>query len=152
MAGFHFTCPICKRITIADRRNRHYCSRACQRLGYIKLDGTARYDHNVRHRSIVEKAIGIKLPPKSIIHHVDGNGRNNTHYNLVVCENQAYHILLHYRQRILEAGGDPNKDKICWRCQRVLPLSSFYPPLGQCKVCTKSHRKDRPSGRHLLTN
>lgn len=39
------------------------------------------------------------------MHHVDENPRNNTPTNLVVCPDQAYHMLLHKRMRALDACG-----------------------------------------------
>jgi len=53
----------------------------------------------------VEKALGKPLPFGAEVHHVDGNPLNNKHSNLVACENQAYHKLLHRRADALKACG-----------------------------------------------
>jgi hypothetical protein len=60
------------------------------------------------HKVIVEKVLGKPLPPDAEIHHVDGNGQNNTHSNLVVCPDHAYHALLHRRTKALELCGNAN--------------------------------------------
>lgn len=78
------------------------------------------------HVLIAERAIGKSLDPKHPIHHVNGVKSDNRNQNLVVCEDKLYHQLLHRRQRIADAGGDPNTDRICSRCQRVLPKTDFH--------------------------
>ena len=78
------------------------------------------------HVLIAQTALGGRsLPNGAEVHHVDGNQRNNTRRNLVICQSKAYHKLLHVRARVLAAGGDPNTSKICGKCGRVKPLSDF---------------------------
>lgn len=60
------------------------------------------------HKVIAEKAIGHDLPDGAEVHHVDGNGFNNDHSNLVICPSRSYHFLLHRRQRALAACGNAN--------------------------------------------
>ena len=59
----------------------------------------------MEHRLVVESAIGHMLPLKHPIHHVDENPANNAKTNLVACENQGYHMLLHQRARAFRACG-----------------------------------------------
>lgn len=77
------------------------------------------------HVAIASKALGRPLPKRAEVHHVDGDSLNNTPTNLVICENRAYHMLLHVRTRIVKAGGNPNTQKICSGCQGVFDLESF---------------------------
>lgn len=63
----------------------------------IQKDGKKKMEHI----SVVEKALGKKLPKGAVVHHVDRNRRNNTNKNLVGCPSQAYHLLLHKRMRDL---------------------------------------------------
>ena len=56
------------------------------------------------HILVAEKALGKSLPIRIQVHHVDRNGLNNKNNNLVICQDQAYHSLLHVRQRRLNNG------------------------------------------------
>jgi hypothetical protein len=99
------------------------------------------------HRFRAEQALGKPLPPKAIVHHADGSRADNA--PLVICQDAAYHKLLHMRMRIKAAGGDPNTDKICSACKRAKDRSQFWvnpkAPLGVnscCKDCmSKQNRR-----------
>ena len=61
--------------------------------------------HVLEQYLIAEKALGKPLPPKVVIHHSNKNlGDNKSSFNLVICENQSYHRLLHTRQNKLQKG------------------------------------------------
>lgn len=53
------------------------------------------------HRYRAELALGKPLPYGVVVHHVDGNPGNNENSNLVICEDRAYHSLLHSRTEAL---------------------------------------------------
>ncbi len=67
------------------------------------------------HVVVAEKALGKRLPRKAEVHHLDGDKGNNHPANLVVCQDRAYHFLLHARQRAYDAVGDANALK-CRYC------------------------------------
>lgn len=137
----------------------HYAGRAKMRLGKkrvvvaigyraVTVDGA---DHNVRiHRVRAEMALGKPLPKKSVVHHADGSKSDTA--PLVICQDSAYHSLLHRRTRIVKAGGDPNTDAWCSRCKSTKPMSSFAakkncgnssPFQGNCRECSAAIQRTR---------
>ncbi len=49
------------------------------------------------HRVVMEEKLGRSLQPGEIVHHIDGNKRNNSPENLMVMT-QSEHARLHYEQ------------------------------------------------------
>lgn len=90
-----------------------------------------------KHRLRAERALGRPLPAGVEVHHVDGT--KNPRSPLVICQDKAYHLLLHVRQRVLRAGGNPNTDKLCSRCKCPKPCSEFSPSkftkCGRAETC-----------------
>jgi len=65
------------------------------------------------HVLVAEKALGKTLPLTAVVHHIDKNSLNNSHNNLVVCQDTNYHSLIHQREVALNACGHAS-----WRkCQ-----------------------------------
>ena len=91
------------------------------------------------YRLRAERALGKTLPACVPVHHVDGTRRDNT--PLVICQDDAYHKLLHVRTRVLAVGGNPNTDQVCCRCQTPKALTEFnqgngaYGRSTMCRVC-----------------
>jgi hypothetical protein len=83
---------------------------------YVLVDGREVREHVM----VAEKALGRTMPKRAVVHHVDGCKTNNVSSNLVICEDQQYHLLLHRRQKALAVCGDPNAHAcdICWRYDR----------------------------------
>lgn len=67
------------------------------------------------HVLVAEAALGRWLPAGAEVHHVDGNPSNNAPSNLVICQDAAYHLLLHKRMRALAACGHADW-RPCCRC------------------------------------
>lgn len=68
------------------------------------------------HRIVAEKALGKPLPDGAVVHHIDGDRSNNANTNLVICQDNAYHTILHNRQRAYEATGNANAAR-CPQCR-----------------------------------
>ena len=51
------------------------------------------------HRIVAEEKIGRKLKPGEVVHHIDGNKRNNSPDNLMVFSSQAEHAAYHRNNR-----------------------------------------------------
>lgn len=78
------------------------------------------------HILVAEKALGKLLPLGAVVHHHNKNRADNkTRGNLVVCQDRAYHLLVHQRMDALEACGHAGWRK-CWICQRYDEPSKLY--------------------------
>lgn len=120
-----------------ELKHRRFCSKKC--VGQYLTKPPIRKCR--KHIQIVEAILKCQLPTNAVIHHGNLNSEDNAPGNLVLCPNQAYHILLHYRQRIVDAGGNPKTDKICGRCKQLKPKSDFHKSKRNdgyrcyCKAC-----------------
>lgn len=75
------------------------------------------------HRLRAERALGKPLPKGAVVHHADGSKAVDA--PLVICQDHAYHMLLHHRLRVKQAGGDPNVDHLCSGCRQAKPFAAF---------------------------
>lgn len=75
------------------------------------------------HRLRAERALGKPLPPGAVVHHADGS--KDEHAPLVICQDAAYHYLLHMRQRVVQRGGNPSTDKWCPDCKSLKLKTDF---------------------------
>lgn len=62
------------------------------------------------HRVVAEEKIGRPLRSGEIVHHIDGNKRNNSPDNLIVFSSQSEHLKWHLKNdiRFRVGGGDLN--------------------------------------------
>jgi predicted NUDIX family phosphoesterase len=72
--------------------------------------------NKLAHVVVAERALGKELPLGAQVHHFNGVRSDNRNDNLVICQDAAYHALLHMRQKAMEACGDPSKRK-CGYCK-----------------------------------
>ena len=86
-----------------------------------KRIGTSGKNETLLHRLVAEKALGHILPPNATIHHVRG-GREGP---IVICQDNAYHMLLHVRTRAFMATDNPYK-KRCPICKKWDDPQNMY--------------------------
>jgi hypothetical protein len=102
------------------------------------------------HILAAEIAFGRFLPDGAVVHHANENRLDNySEGNLVICENKAYHNMLHRRKRALEACGNPDWRK-CAYCKHwddpanmVIRQGPIYGGQGYHKRCASENSKAR---------
>ena len=67
--------------------------------GHPRPDRRAGRGYVLEHILVAEKALGRFLPQGVEVHHVNEKKDDNRNQNLVICENSAYHGLLHKRMK-----------------------------------------------------
>ena len=105
-----------------------------------------RYGYIQEHILIAEEVLGKPLPPRSVIHHADGNSLNNNKNNIVICTDQAYHLFLHQRTSAFNAIGDANYLKCQFCGEHENPKNLYVYPSknrGYHRNCYNEERKRR---------
>lgn len=95
------------------------------------------------HILIAERALGKFLPKGAVIHHVDGDKANNAPNNLVICQDNNYHRLLHIRTRGLKEYGNVQARKCVVCKQWDMPKNLLIYPQAQGKSTSVFHRNCR---------
>ena len=95
------------------------------------------------HIIIAEKALGKPLPKGVEIHH---HGAKDDQSQIVICENHAYHCLLHLRMKSIKACGHASWRK-CQFCKKYdkptnLFISDFYPNVYH-RLCVNNYQNQR---------
>lgn len=80
------------------------------------------------HILIAEKAAGIPLVYPMEVHHANEVRSDNRNLNLVICQDRAYHQLLHIRSRAYDACGNANwrKCSVCKEYDDTAKMSLSY--------------------------
>jgi hypothetical protein len=109
------------------------------------------HGYALEHVLIAERALGRPLPIGAEVHHADEDSLNNANQNLVICQDRAYHKLLHVRMRVVKAGGNPDTQRICSSCHQTKAFGAFYRMKSsincglqkRCIDCCKEHDRGR---------
>ncbi|MEG0957752.1 MAG: HNH endonuclease signature motif containing protein [Anaerovoracaceae bacterium] len=76
------------------------------RLGTGEGKTYKKYYGKHEHRIIAELILGRKLKAGEVVHHIDGNKRDNSIDNILILPSQSEHAKLHQRERRFWSGGD----------------------------------------------
>ncbi len=92
----------------------------------------------MRDRKRAVFALGKPLAKAHPVHH-------HSLTQLVICENQSYHWLLHRRTVAKRFGYDCNVVWACYCCQKPKPVAEFLPTRKFCKACQYPSYMDDPA-------
>jgi hypothetical protein len=158
IAMLHY-CVGCGQEFKLKRGKQRFCNKACwykhggsgkthprYKGGSVRKDGYLVLCINgkpkLAHRHIMEQHLGRPLASTEVVHHVDGNPRNNSIANLMILPSQSNHAAMStemYRD-------DQNKQ--CSGCREIKPRTEFslsYHPTWDrnhslCKACQQYKR------------
>lgn len=166
-----FVCSACGvERPMEKNRKRHYregarsfvCGQACRNVfvrlklmsgkptrhaaGYL-LENVGPGQQALAHRVVVERVLGHALPERCPVHHVNEDKTDNRNGNLVACEDDAYHKLLHYRAKIVRRGGKPGIHRICAGCDELRFITDWVirpsgEPRDYCRFCSPAPREN----------
>lgn len=127
---------------IGQRGDKHYRfkngSLSADDYRVIYVDGA----RVLEHRHIMEKHIGRKLADSEIVHHKNGDRKNNKLSNLELIGTRGEHALMH-------SGFDPLRtEKRCSTCSIKKPVVEFHKNrstadgiAAECKTCRCKYQK-----------
>jgi len=92
--------------------------------GHLNAKGYHQVAGVLVHRAVAEEALGKPLPAIAVVHHINGVRNDNCPENLVVCPDDAYHMLLHARERAYDACGHADWLK-CRYCKAWAPSAEL---------------------------
>ena len=98
---------------------------------------------------VASNAVGHALPDGAVVHHVDEVPDNNSPKNLVVCQDQSYHMLLHMRMRALAACGNANWRK-CKFCKQYDDPANLFVRSYRAyhSRCANEYQREQRKKRH----
>lgn len=106
--------------------------RATNAQGYVSLfipdhPRAASNGYVAEHVFLAQQALRKPLPPRAEVHHVNGKKGENHRGNLILCQDRAYHMLLHRRARALRSCGNADWRK-CPYCKQYDAPRNMYTP------------------------
>jgi hypothetical protein len=153
--GGHHSRFITGHNTRTDRVNRNWKGgRTLSKNGYamVRIPEHPRANpagYVMEHVVIVEAVLGHYLPVSAPVHHLNRDRTDNRNTNLVVCQDSAYHALLHRRQRALDECGHASWLR-CVYCKRYdAPGNVHQPKKGQPfhRACRRAYDAERTAHR-----
>lgn len=115
-------------------------------MSYIDKDGYVRNSAgDLEHVLVAEKAHGSPLPAGAVVHHKDGNRRNNSPENLMICRDAAHHQWIHAQERAQRECGHADWRK-CVYCHKYDdPENMTRVPTNQAsyhKACAAKYQRE----------
>ena len=111
---------------------------------YKKLNykNKATYEHTIK----AEKVLGRKLKQNEIVHHINGNPKDNSNGNLAIIE-ESIHQYLHQRLEAFKNSGNPEYRR-CRYCKLYDDIKNMvvYIDRKYHKKCERLYRGTLPNG------
>lgn len=82
-------------------------------ISYVDENGYLRFNDSdiLVHRYVAQKKLGRWLEPWEVVHHIDGNKRNNNPSNLWVCSQQEHDRIHEQNKRIYGTWHEPKNSR-----------------------------------------
>lgn len=126
---------------------RHYTGVLQRKDGYVRVRKQAG-KWELEHRIVAEQALGRPLTSNDIVHHKNGNRKDNRPENLeIIFGGHKEHVRIHLEERKRKyASGF----RVCPNCNKNKLLTDFYKDkrnlsgtMSYCKECVKSQNNRR---------
>lgn len=138
---YKFVCAVCGSDCFGSRHGQKYCSDCYSKLRKFGSCGENNYENAKgggycwMHRRVAEQVLGRKLNTNEVVHHLDGDPKNNSLDNLIVLS-RSKHVSLHSYLRtqgaILSKGNIENLEN-CWK-DLIAPMTTAWLETASAKV------------------
>lgn len=132
--NYRHACPACGAIYITTHKDTYLCP-ACYLEARSARSTPTQYAYSTfakgrlvwQHRVIAESVLGRRLCSHETVHHIDGDGTNNDHANLVVLLRSDHTRLHRYlgKQRVICEKSQHENPENCWNIL-IVPLTTAW--------------------------